>query len=220
MTKLEQINEGHKNLVFDVADTIQGWFPRHDMDTLYGLAQKYVKPHGTVLEVGSWKGRSSLILAEVCRQKNAKLICMDSFKGLIPTDHVKYDLYHGENGYYKEGNEGTIMGHILENLRGYDVNFLEGNSTNLHKRVKDGTCDLVFIDGDHDEPIVSQDIKNFKPKVKTGGVFCGHDYEIQVVDVVIGDEHKEVEKPNSVAVAVNDNVGEVKLFTTIWYKEI
>lgn len=193
-----------KEELFDKAEQIQGWFPRHDMETLYSLAQDYVKEGGLAVEVGSWKGRSSLILAEVCKQKKAKLICIDSFKGLIPTDHEKWELYHGSDGYYKEGNNGSIMGHIIENLKGYDVKFLEGNSTELHKKIKDVSADLVFIDGDHDMPIVALDMENFKTKVKKGGVLCGHDYE----------------KGNTVANAVDGIIGDVHLATTIWFKPI
>lgn len=193
-----------KEELFDKAEQIQGWFPRHDMETLYNLAQGYIKDGGLAVEVGSWKGRSSLIIAEVCKQKKAKLICIDSFKGLIPTDHVKYDLYHGDNGYYKEGNEGSLIHHIQENLKGYPVTFLEGNSTELHKKIKDESADFVFIDGDHDEPIVSLDMRNFKTKVKSGGVLCGHDYETG----------------NEVANAVDNEIGVINLATTIWYKTI
>lgn len=193
-----------KEETFDKAEQIQGWFPRHDMETMWNLAQDYVKEGGLAVEVGSWKGRSSLILSEVCKQKKAKLVCIDSFKGLTPTDHTKWELYHGSDGYYKEGNEGSLIHHIKENLKGYDVTFHEGNSTELHKKIKKASADLVFIDGDHDEPIVSLDMQNFQTKVKPGGVLCGHDYE----------------KGNTVANAVDSNIGEIHLATTIWFKPI
>lgn len=193
-----------KEELFDKAEQIQGWFPRHDMETLYTLADNYIKKGGLAVEVGSWKGRSSLILAYVCKEKGARLICIDSFKGLIPTDHVKFELYHGDNGYYKEGNEGSLIHHIKENLKDYPATFLEGNSTELHEKIKDESADLVFIDGDHDEPIVSLDMRNFKTKVKPGGVLCGHDYEVG----------------NEVATAVDNEIGAINLATTIWYKTL
>ncbi len=193
-----------KEQIFDEAEKIQGWFPRHDMETLYSLAKDYVRAGGLAVEVGSWKGRSSFVLASLCQQVGARLICIDSFKGLIPTDHEKWELYHGSDGYYKEGNEGSILEQTKKNLKGLPVTFLEGNSTELHKKIKDGSASLVFIDGDHDMPIVALDMENFKTKVKKGGVLCGHDYE----------------KGNTVANAVDGIIGDVHLATTIWFKPI
>ncbi|GAI57889.1 unnamed protein product [marine sediment metagenome] len=36
--------------------------------------------------------------------------------------------------------------------------------------------DFVYIDGNHAYEFVKEDIKNYWPKVKKGGVFGGHDY--------------------------------------------
>lgn len=39
-----------------------------------------------------------------------------------------------------------------------------------------GSLDFVFIDGDHAYSAVSADIQAWAPKVKAGGILCGHDY--------------------------------------------
>jgi hypothetical protein len=41
---------------------------------------------------------------------------------------------------------------------------------------KDGYFDLVFIDGDHSYDAVIANIKAWIPKVRDGGILCGHDY--------------------------------------------
>lgn len=41
----------------------------------------------------------------------------------------------------------------------------------------DGTLDFVFIDADHSYEGCAADIAAWLPKVKVGGVLCGHDYE-------------------------------------------
>jgi predicted O-methyltransferase YrrM len=43
-------------------------------------------------------------------------------------------------------------------------------------QVEDGSLDFVFIDADHSEKCASADIKAWLPKVKKGGLLCGHDY--------------------------------------------
>jgi hypothetical protein len=36
--------------------------------------------------------------------------------------------------------------------------------------------DFVYVDGNHDEPFVREDILAFYPKIKSGGVIGGHDF--------------------------------------------
>lgn len=38
------------------------------------------------------------------------------------------------------------------------------------------TFDLIFIDADHSYDAVKQDIEVWYPKLKKGGIICGHDY--------------------------------------------
>lgn len=42
--------------------------------------------------------------------------------------------------------------------------------------VEDGSLDFVFIDGNHQYPDVKQDIADWYPKVRKGGILSGHDY--------------------------------------------
>ena len=37
--------------------------------------------------------------------------------------------------------------------------------------------DFVWIDGDHSSSQIIKDVKNYYPKVKTGGIFGGHDWD-------------------------------------------
>ncbi len=42
--------------------------------------------------------------------------------------------------------------------------------------IADGSLDFVFIDGNHTAKYVRQDLRAWWPKVRSGGVFSGHDY--------------------------------------------
>jgi hypothetical protein len=44
-------------------------------------------------------------------------------------------------------------------------------------RVDDGSLDFVFIDGDHSYDGCWRDILHWTPKLKKGGLLCGHDYD-------------------------------------------
>jgi len=49
-------------------------------------------------------------------------------------------------------------------------------TVNACKEFQDYFFNYLYIDADHTYEGISQDMKNFWPKVKVGGVFAGHDY--------------------------------------------
>lgn len=61
-------------------------------------------------------------------------------------------------------------------------------SFNASDMIDDGTLDFVFIDGDHSYVSVTKDICAWLPKLKDGGLLCGHDYGNP--DYLFGDEVK------------------------------
>ena len=50
-------------------------------------------------------------------------------------------------------------------------------SVQAAKLIPDGSLDFVFLDADHSYPGISSDIALWGPKIKKGGVLCGHDYD-------------------------------------------
>ena len=49
-------------------------------------------------------------------------------------------------------------------------------SVEAAKEIDDESIDLVFIDANHKYRSVKTDIIAWQPKVKAGGILCGHDY--------------------------------------------
>ena len=56
------------------------------------------------------------------------------------------------------------------------ISFFKMTSEKAAKFFTDGCLDLVFIDANHTYPFVKQDIQLWLPKIKKGGIICGHDY--------------------------------------------
>lgn len=50
---------------------------------------------------------------------------------------------------------------------------LSGDAVN---QFQDNSLDCCYIDGNHSYEAVSQDLTDWWPKMKSGGLFCGHDY--------------------------------------------
>ena len=64
---------------------------------------------------------------------------------------------------------------------GEDFHFLNANSQSIEtfEKVK-SICpqfDFIFIDGLHTYEQLTKDCHNYYSKVKTGGIFSGHDYQ-------------------------------------------
>jgi len=51
-------------------------------------------------------------------------------------------------------------------------------SDNVFDRFEDGEFDFIFIDGLHTYEQLTKDCHNYFSKVKSGGIFSGHDYEV------------------------------------------
>ena len=49
------------------------------------------------------------------------------------------------------------------------------------KEFEDNTLDFVYLDGDHSYNAVKDDLHSWYPKLKVGGVICGHDFSVEDV---------------------------------------
>ena len=54
---------------------------------------------------------------------------------------------------------------------------LQGLSYEVADSIPDASVDLVFIDADHSYEAVRKDIIKFTPKLRSGGILCGHDID-------------------------------------------
>lgn len=115
-----------------------------------------------VIEVGSYKGRSTAALADHCP---GHVLAVDSWL------------------------EDPIFQEFQKN-KAPNVLILKATSVDAAKVV--GMADLIFIDADHAYPSISEDIKIWLPHLKPGGIFSGHDYSwggvIQAVDELLPDK--------------------------------
>lgn len=74
-----------------------------------------------------------------------------------------------------------VMGRMQKYLDNYDYNILEMDSTKASKTFDDNSLDCVYIDAGHDYRNCINDIRCWYPKLKSGGIFSGHDYKLSGV---------------------------------------
>lgn len=65
----------------------------------------------------------------------------------------------------------------VENTKGFDCTLIRGWSNEVVKQFEDGSLDFVYIDGNHKFEYAIEDIALWAPKVRKGGIICGHDYK-------------------------------------------
>lgn len=68
----------------------------------------------------------------------------------------------------------------IEAVRRFDGRFrvMRKFSIDAAAMFKNCEFDFVFVDAAHDEESVQEDVKAWLPKVKPGGIICGHDYGV------------------------------------------
>lgn len=154
---------------------IPGMVSEWDLDLIYDQAQEYVQINGFALEIGGWKGRSTYVIANVCKEKDAVLYELDTFAGVEdPTSRKNQE--GNLNGYYEAATNPNFMEIMKENLKDLPVVYFKGDSKETIHKIPDKTIDYSFIDGNHDAPFVDMDIKNTIQKMRLGGLMTGHDH--------------------------------------------
>ena len=115
-------------------------------------------PHnGIIVEVGSFKGRSTIAWSTSC-DPSVTVYSMDFFN-----DYAE--------PYYAAFLENTKD---ITNIRPISciVPYTMPNWT-------DQMIDVFFLDGMHKNPADIDGIKYFLPWIKKGGMICGHDYMVE-----------------------------------------
>jgi cephalosporin hydroxylase len=158
----------------------ENWFT---YPNLYRELVKIIPNDSVFVEIGSWKGKSISFFAVEALNcgKTIKCYCVDTWKG--SAEHTEYDVIKNEELY-------EVFLKNTEPISSY-INAIRKPSVEAANDFQDDSVDVVFIDGDHDYEPVKNDIAAWLPKVKSGGIICGHDYLLptvkQAVDEAFGD---------------------------------
>jgi len=147
-------------------ESIQGFF---NFDNIYSRMVYSAKSESVFVEIGSWKGRSSVFMAEKIKEsgKNIEFYVIDTFEG-TENEHEEYDEIKNKSLY-------DVYLKNIDPVKSY-IKTIRGSSLDVHSQFGDNSIDFLFIDGDHTYKGVRNDLRNWFPKVKSGGIIAGHDY--------------------------------------------
>lgn len=119
----------------------------------------------TYIELGVWKGDNIDYISKNCPSLKLCLgvdsYCAEDYKGLkTPVSQKELNEAHRE---------------AIAKTKPFVVIFVSRISE-ASLGIRDKSLDIVFIDGSHDYKSVKQDIILWLPKIRKGGILCGHDY--------------------------------------------
>ena len=166
-----------------------------DLECLRGLVKRAAlgkSEAARVVEVGTWLGKTAITMADA----GAEVTCVDVWRDFDSDADIMSSLYraNGERVYNTFlSNIGTRKGRSIFPLR--------MTSVEAALEIKE-PVDMVFIDANHEYEAVKADIQTWLPKVRDGGILCGHDYD---------------EAFSGVIDAVKELLGGVNVTGSVWW---
>ncbi|HBN75416.1 MAG TPA: hypothetical protein DD473_06285 [Planctomycetaceae bacterium] len=142
------------------ARLIPGHMTSTELTLMASLAAD-LPPGSRWAEVGTLCGRS-LLAVGLAASENTELVSVDVNWGSERRANVSaHDVFH---------ELASTRCEILA------IHALRASSHRAVETFRDHWFDVVFIDAAHDYESVNQDIQLWLPKVKPGGLLCGHDF--------------------------------------------
>lgn len=155
-------------------EDIHGWFDYWDIYSEAVDLMSLLNRPCAMVEVGVWHGRSAFYLAMLSRAKG-----VDSTLYLI--DKFADAGYIGQKPKEYGHSASSFINVPVEHFEDYglndDVKYLQVDSVRGSRVFDDASCDFVFIDTDHTYDSVKREVLAWLPKMKSGSLLAGHDYD-------------------------------------------
>lgn len=158
--------------------SIKGWLSPKEARSLFDLSASIRTNAPVIVEIGSWMGQSSVILAKGIRNNpKGKVYCIDPFdiEGSSITKEMKDQAYEVESqasnllDVFLTNVKHAGVAERIEILRGYSYQFVPFWNKPI---------DLLFIDADHSYDAVRRDFTDWSGFVRQGGWIVLHDVEL------------------------------------------
>lgn len=154
---------------------ISGWLSTKEAMALYDLSRHLPGDSPSVVEIGSWLGKSSMVLAKgLMKRPGGVVYCIDPFNADGDVD---------SKGAYLETAAkcpATLLDQFMANMRSNGVAAkirpVVGYSHELAPSFV-VQADLLFIDGNHEYAAVLRDYCDWSGHLKNGGIIALHDVE-------------------------------------------
>ena len=186
--KFQEMNKIQKGIRYIIRTSI--WKPVKNLVRfrIYEVISRLIKENNfyNYVEVGVWRGET---LFNVAREnKQVKIYGVDDYNS------NNYKGYIAANGEVMANIDNETYDKIRIDVLNKATNFknvfiIIKNSLAAAKTFNDDSLDIVFIDGLHNYKNVYEDITAWLPKIREGGILCGHDFSLKHFSVIkaVGD---------------------------------
>lgn len=155
-------------------DSVKGFLDAAEGAALYAAAEE-MAPQGLCVEIGSYCGKSTIILGTACQKAGGALLAIDHHRGSEENqpgeEYFDPDLDDGEGGMSsllqfranmrRAGLEDTVIPALAP--------------SHMVARLPLAAPAFVFIDGGHSMPAALADYRNWGVRVMRGGLLAIHD---------------------------------------------
>ena len=142
------------------------------------LQELFLNVHhlGSVLEIGTYCGKSTLNFALVAKKIDGLIFTVDHHTG--SEEHQLGEEYHDEDLYDKRLKKFNTLPEFLKNLRSSNLGRfiipIISKSSDASKTFSE-SISLLFIDGGHSLEAALCDYNSWKDKICSGGLLVIHD---------------------------------------------
>ena len=153
----------------------EDWFCDLSRDTLAALTREVAHIDGAIIEIGSWEGRSSCVLANAAHPRIVD--CVDTWAG--SPDEISSSL----------AAERDVHAQWLANIDAYTAGNVRAHRMGWRDYVPTITTPvaLAFIDAEHSYQEVHDNIVALRPHMAPGGIMCGDDVSHPPVRQAVAD---------------------------------
>lgn len=139
--------------------SIPGWFGEGDIDALESLAAPII--NGTIVELGSMHGRSAYCLAT--SSPSSTIYCFDYWPSV---------LVKTADGIERLNTLELFLHNVVGCHNVVPTKLIHPNTATWAGE----QINLFFLDASHVNPNDWECVEYWLPKIKSGGILCGHDY--------------------------------------------
>lgn len=166
---------GRVEQLFALSDEVTGFMPADEGRVLYATALRYLRD-GVGVEIGTYCGKSTLLLGAAAQQRNSVLYTIDHHHG--SEEHQPGWEYHDVSMVDDSTGRFDTLPTLRRTLDAADLDdnvvAIVGKSTTVARGWRT-PLQLVFIDGGHSEAAAMADFDGWAKWVNAGGALVIHD---------------------------------------------
>jgi MMP 1-O-methyltransferase len=145
-----------------VSRPVHGWLSRPEEAVLFQLARR-ARADYCIVELGSWRGRSAILLGGGSRMGNGPpVICVDFFQNVTNPNEDFFEEFNSNIG--AAGLQGLVRA-------------VRGNTAETGLTWTGPQVGLLFIDADHSYESVMRDWNSWEANLAPRATVAFHDYE-------------------------------------------